>query len=117
MTSNECKCDSEEFIDGMRRRMLADDIADDVSDFLKIFGDSTRIRILWALHENELCVQGISKIVGMSISAVSHQLKTLKDAKLVKGRREGKQVFYTLCDEHINLLLDTAIEHITEDRK
>ncbi len=117
MTVKECKCDSDEFIEEMRSKMLPDDIIDDVSDFLKIFGDSTRIRILWALRENEMCVQGISRTVEMSISAVSHQLKTLKDAKLVKGRRVGKQVFYSLCDEHIGLLLNTAIEHITEDRK
>ncbi len=117
MNAANCECENEEFITGIRKGMLDDELINDVSNFFKIFGDSTRVRILWALHENELCVQGISRSVGMSVSAVSHQLKTLKDAKLVKGRREGKQIIYTLNDEHVELVLNTAIEHITEDRK
>ena len=86
-----------------------------LASLFKLFGDSTRLRILWALHSAEMCVQGISLAVGMSVSAVSHQLKTLKDAHLVKSRREGKQIYYSICDHHIMEILDTALEHIREE--
>lgn len=110
-----CHCHSDEYIADVKKRMPDDDLIIDLSDFFKIFGDGTRLRILLALKESELCVEGISKAVDMSLSAVSHQLKVLKDAKLVKGRRSGKQVYYSLCDEHIVDLLATATEHLTED--
>lgn len=95
--------------------MLDDDTVMDLADFFKVFADSTRIRILWVLNQNEICVQGLSEAVGMSTSAVSHQLRSLKDADLVTSRREGKQVYYSLCDEHIHTLLMTALEHIREE--
>ena len=97
--------------------VLDDDTVMDLSDFFKIFGDSTRIRILWALHGGEMCVQCISDTVDMSLSAVSHQLRYLKEAHLVKSRREGKQIYYALCDHHIMEILDTALEHIEEGRE
>ena len=110
-----CDCGNDKFIADVKKRMPDDDLIIDMSDLFKIFGDGTRLRILLALEEEEMCVEGISKTVDMSLSAVSHQLKVLKDAKLVKGRRSGKQVYYSLCDEHILLLLRTAEEHIRED--
>ncbi len=114
MSGKKCECCEEPFLENVRKSMLDDDTVMELSDFFKIFGDSTRIRILWALHDSEMCVQGLSEAVGMSLSAVSHQLKSLKDAHLVKSRRDGKQVYYTLCDHHIMEILDTALEHIRE---
>ena len=111
-----CDCGNDEFIAGVKKRMPDDDLIIDMSDLFKIFGDGTRLRILIALEKEEMCVEGISKTVDMSLSAVSHQLKVLKDAKLVKSRRSGKQVYYSLCDEHIFMLLRTAEEHLREER-
>ena len=86
----------------------------ELSELFKVFGDSTRIRILWALTEAELCVCDIAALLGASQSAVSHQLRVLKQARLVKNRREGKIVYYSLDDEHIRLILDQGLTHITE---
>lgn len=94
--------------------MLDDDMVMSMSDLFKVFGDSTRIRILWALDGGEMNVKSISDAVGLSMSAVSHQLKYLKDSDLVSGRREGKQIFYSLCDEHVRILLRTALTHLCE---
>ena len=85
-----------------------------VSDFLKVMGDSTRMRILAALDTGELCVCDLSAVLNMSKSAISHQLKTLKDASLVKFRREGKNVYYSLEDEHVSTIIEMGIEHIKE---
>lgn len=85
-----------------------------VSELFKAFGDPTRLRILYALFESELCVCDIAAIVGMSSSAVSHQLKVLKQACLVDFRRQGKTVFYTLADGHVRTMLGQAMVHITE---
>lgn len=86
----------------------------DLAELFKVFGDSTRIKILTALSGGELCVCDISTIVGMSSSAVSHQLKILKNAHLVGFRREGKTVFYSLADSHVNTILNQGFEHISE---
>lgn len=115
MNETHCDCESEEFQEKIRRGMLNDDVIMEMADFFKLFGDSTRVRILWALNESEMCVQGLSKAVGMSESAVSHQLKSLKNADLVNSRRDGKNIYYSLCDGHIQSLLDIALEHISEE--
>lgn len=86
----------------------------DLSELFKVFGDSTRIKILTALSSSELCVCDISTAVGASVSAVSHQLKILKTAKLVKFRREGKTVYYSLADDHVITILKQGLEHINE---
>ena len=86
-----------------------------VTNLFKIFGDSTRTKILAALFNHELCVMCICEVVGMNKSAVSHQLKVLKDAKLVKSRKIGKEVLYSLNDEHIVLIYKMALEHVMED--
>lgn len=86
----------------------------ELADFFKIFGDSTRIRILCALFDGELCVCDIAETLGMTISAISHQLRVLKQARLVTWRRAGKTVYYALADDHIHLILDQGIEHIRE---
>lgn len=104
-----------EVIDKITCAMPDDDTLIDLAELFKVFGDSTRIRILTALSGGELCVCDISKIVGMTSSAVSHQLKILKQAKLVSFRREGKTVFYALADTHVTTILRQGIEHISED--
>ena len=85
-----------------------------LSDLFKVFGDTTRIRILYLLFESELCVCDISTLLGMNQSAISHQLRVLKQAKLVKARREGKTVFYSLADEHVRTIIGNGMEHVRE---
>lgn len=87
---------------------------DRLADFFKIFGDGTRVRILLALDAGEMCVCDISETLGMSMSAVSHQLRMLRDAHLVTSRREGRSIYYSLCDDHVKIVLETALEHIGE---
>ena len=87
-----------------------------LADLYKIFGDSTRLRILYVLFETELCVCDIAQICGMTISAISHQLRILKQSRLVKCRREGKSAFYSLADGHVHTILGQGMEHIHEDR-
>lgn len=86
----------------------------DLADLFKIFSDSTRIKILCILFESEMCVYDLSSILNMSQSAVSHQLRLLKQSKLVKHRREGKIIFYSLSDDHIRKIIDNGLEHIQE---
>ena len=86
----------------------------DLAEFFKVFGDSTRIRILFALFEAEVCVCDLAEALGMTQSAVSHQLRILKQNRLVKNRREGKSVFYSLADGHVRAIIDQGREHIEE---
>lgn len=86
----------------------------DLSELFKVFGDSTRIRILYVLFESDMCVCGIAELLGMTQSAISHQLAVLKKAKLVRYRREGKTIYYSLSDDHVRTILDQGMEHITE---
>ena len=92
----------------------ADEYLYDLAELFKVFGDSTRIKILYALFESELCVGDIASILNLSQSSVSHQLRILKDAKLVKFRREGKIIFYSLDDEHVRTILGMGMEHVEE---
>lgn len=86
----------------------------DLADFFKIFGDSTRIKILYVLLCSEMCVCDLAQILGMTQSAISHQLRILKQMDLVRNRREGKTIFYSLADDHIKLILSQGMEHINE---
>ena len=86
----------------------------DLAEFFRVFGDSTRIRILYALSQSELCVCDIASLLGMGQSAISHQLRILKQMRLVKFRREGKSVLYSLADSHIKTILAQGMEHIGE---
>ena len=86
----------------------------DVAELFKIFGDSTRIRILSALAQAEMCVCDIGEVLNMTKSAVSHQLRILRQAKLVKNRRNGKEIFYSLDDDHVLSIIKLALEHIQE---
>ncbi len=86
----------------------------DLAELFKVFGDSTRIKILYALFESELCVGDLAQLLNVSVSAISHQLKILKDAKLVKFRRDGKIIFYMLDDDHVRTMLSMGMEHVEE---
>lgn len=86
----------------------------DLAELFKVFGDSTRIKILYVLFESEMCVCDIAQVLKMTVSAISHQLRILKQARLVKYRKEGKSVFYSLSDDHIKKMLDNGMEHINE---
>lgn len=98
----------------VRSEMPADELLCDLSDLFKIFGDTTRIKILFALAENEMCVCAIAEVLGMTQSAISHQLKALKQANLVGNRREGKTIYYFLTDDHVHAIVAQGFEHLTE---
>lgn len=87
----------------------------DLAELFKVFGDSTRIRILYVLFEAEVCVCDLAQALNMTQSAISHQLKILKQNRLVKSRREGKSIFYSLADDHVRTIIDQGREHIEED--
>ena len=87
----------------------------DLSELFKVFGDSTRIRILFVLFEADVCVCDLAEALNMTQSAISHQLRILKQSKLVKSRREGKSVFYSLADDHVKTIIAQGLEHIEED--
>ena len=94
--------------------MPAEEALYDLAELFKVFGDSTRIKILYALFEAELCVGDIAQLLGMSQTAVSHQLRVLRTNKLVKGRKEGKIVFYSLADDHVRTILGQGMDHVDE---
>ena len=104
----------QEIVEQVERTMPEDEILYDLAELFKIFGDSTRIKILYVLFESEMCVCDIAKLLGMTQSAISHQLRSLKQSKLVKYRREGKTVFYSLADGHVRTILGQGMEHIAE---
>lgn len=104
----------EEMVKKVRKLFPADEILFDLSDFYKIFGDTTRVKILYALDKSELCVCDISALLGMSVSAVSHQLRTLREADLVRSTRQGKVIYYSLADDHVKSILECGLEHIQE---
>ena len=104
----------EEIVEKVEHTMPEDEILYDLAELFKVFGDSTRIKILYALCESKMCVCYISKLRGMTQSAISHQLRALKQSKLVKYRREGKTVFYSLADGHVRTILGQGMEHIAE---
>ena len=108
----DCNVIHKDLVGKVRENMPDDDLLFDVSDFFKILGDSTRLRILWALDNEEMCVCDIANLLNMTKSSISHQLKTLKEARLVKNRKLGKEVYYSLNDEHVKMVLEIAIEHI-----
>ena len=86
----------------------------DLAELFKVFGDTTRIRILYVLFESEMCVCDIAELLNMTQSAISHQLRVLKQARLVRSRREGKTVFYFLADDHVRAIIGQGMEHIEE---
>ena len=101
-------------VDQVRQVLPPDEVLSDLADLFKIFGDSTRIKILYALLRSELCVCDIADLLGLTQSAISHQLRALKNARLVSSRREGKTVFYALADDHVKTIIDQGLEHVLE---
>lgn len=101
-------------IDNVMAEMPPDETLYDLAELFKVFGDSTRIKILYALFEAELCVGDIAQLLGLTQTAVSHQLRVLKNNKLVRFRREGKTVFYSLADDHVRRIIGQGMEHIEE---
>ena len=104
----------DEVVQSVRGMLPDDDVLYDLAELFKIFGDSTRVKILYALLEAELCVCDIAKLLEVSQSAVSHQLRILKQSQLVKSRRDGKSVFYSLADDHVYRIINQGFEHIKE---
>ena len=98
----------------VNQNMPDEEVLYDLAELFKIFGDSTRIKILYVLFESEMCVCDIAQLLGMTQSAISHQLRSLKQSRLVKARREGKTVFYSLADGHVRTILDQGMEHVAE---
>lgn len=104
----------EERLKGVNEKMPGEEEISDLSDLFKIFGDATRLKILFVLFEAEVCVCDMAEILNMTQSAISHQLKILKQSKLVSSRREGKSIFYSLADGHVRSIIAQGREHIEE---
>ena len=107
----------QDIIETVRENMPEEDILVDLAELFKVFGDSTRIRILYALFASEMCVCDIASLLNMTDSAISHQLRVLKQARLVKFRKEGKTVFYSLDDDHVSQIFNCGLCHIQERNK
>ena len=103
-----------EVLKAVRSKMPKDERLFDLAELFKIFGDSTRMKILFVLFEAEVCTCDLAATLNMTASAVSHQLNSLKRAKLIKSRRDGKSVFYSLADDHVKTIIEMATEHLAE---
>lgn len=118
MTKEELICDCDvihaDIVDAVKRRMPDENELYDLADFFKVLGDSTRSRIICALDESEMCVCDLAFLLNMTKSAISHQLRYLRQSNLVKNRKEGKNVFYSLADDHIKDIFEKGLEHIRE---
>ncbi|GKH46083.1 MULTISPECIES: ArsR/SmtB family transcription factor [Anaerotruncus] len=104
----------EDIVNAVNAQMPDEEILYDLAELFKVFGDSTRIKILYVLFESEMCVCDIAQLLNMNQSAISHQLRVLKQSKLVKYRRDGKTVFYSLADGHVRTILGQGMEHVAE---
>lgn len=100
----------------VKSELPTDELLCDLADLFKIFGDTTRMKILYSLFESEMCVCAIAELLGMTQSAISHQLRTLRDANLVGSRREGKTVYYFLSDDHVRTIIGQGFTHLIEER-
>ena len=105
---------TEDIVKKIDEKMPPEEELQDLADFFKVFGDATRLKILNVLLCSEMCVYDIATVLGMSQSAISHQLRVLKQMDLVKNRREGKTIFYALADDHISTILSQGLDHIEE---
>ena len=110
----ECEIIHEDVVRDVRKQVLDQESYITLATLFKLFGDSTRIRILHALEQHELCVCDLAALLGVTKSAVSHQLKSLRIARLVTYRKEGQNVYYSLADDHVKRILDLGYEHISE---
>jgi ArsR family transcriptional regulator len=112
---NAIEADHQQKVDAVRKRMKSEELFESLSETFKALGDHTRVKIIYVLAQEELCVNCIAKILDMSESAISHQLRILRTMKIVKHRREGKLVYYSLDDDHIRHLLDASLEHVEHE--
>ncbi len=103
-----------EIVDRLKNEIPSPELLDNLTEVFKVFGDNTRMKILWTLFDNEICVADIAEKTEMSQSAISHQLKSLKQARLIKARRDGKNTFYSLSDEHVKRIIEQVMIHISE---
>ena len=112
-----CDCDviHQDLVDDVRTKLLDKDYYLRLATLMKNFSDGTRIQILHALEKSELCVCDLAALLGVTKSAVSHQLRTLRMARLIKSRKEAQVVFYSLADDHVSAIIDTGLEHLRED--
>ena len=111
---NESSMAREDIVKKVSDQQPDDEILYDLAELFKVFGDSTRIKILYSMFENELCVNDIARLLNLSQSSVSHQLRILKTSKLVKFRREGKSIYYSLDDEHVRSIISMGMDHVEE---
>ena len=118
MKHKEINCDCDvihgEIVSQVSKGMPCEEEFQDIADFFKVMGDSTRVKLMWALDRQEMCVCDLAVLLGMTKSAISHQLRALREAKLVKFRKEGKVVFYSLADEHVQQIFEKGQEHVRE---
>ena len=112
----DCEVIHADLVEAVKKRMPDENELYDLADFFKVLGDSTRAKIMWALDESEMCVCDLAVLLNMTKSAISHQLSSLKQADLVKYRKDGKVVFYSLADDHIQEIFEKGLEHIREDK-
>lgn len=110
----ECTVIHQDIVHTVSAAMPEEEILYDVAELFKVFGDTTRIKILCTLFESEMCVCDMATVLNMSQSSISHQLRVLKNAKLVKNRKEGKVVYYSLSDDHVQRIFDQGLAHVTE---
>ena len=117
MNKYECDCDviHEDAVKDVKNQLAQDEAYLDLADLFKMFADSTRVRILHALEKRELCVCDLANLLSMTKSAISHQLQSLRLTNLVKFRKEGQVVYYSLADDHVKAILDIGFEHIFEE--
>jgi ArsR family transcriptional regulator len=111
---HDCDVIHEEIVNQVRGKMPDLSELNKLADFFKMFSDGTRVKILWALECNEMCVCDLAVLLNMTKSAISHQLKSLRLSNLVKYRREGKIIFYSLADDHVKNILDQGYVHVNE---
>ncbi|MBW6462779.1 MAG: ArsR/SmtB family transcription factor [Dethiobacteria bacterium] len=110
----DCSIVHQDIVERVQVKMPPEEMLYDLAELFKVFGDSTRIKIIWALFEEEMCVCDIAYLLNMTQSAISHQLRVLKQARLVKPRRDGKNIYYSLDDQHIEEIFNQGLNHINE---
>lgn len=117
-TAEMCDCNviHENVVEDVKSKMLDNEFITEISTFFKILGDNTRVKILFALDHNEMCVCDIANVLNMTKSSISHQLSYLKDLNIVKSKKSGKEVYYSLDDEHVKEVFEVAISHIEHKR-
>ena len=108
------RVDCEDCVSAVRRKIANEETLSDLAELFKVFGDSTRAKILCCLEVRDLCVGELAEVLGMSVSAVSHQLRVLRNAKLVRGVKEGKEVRYALDDHHVMMIIECGLSHLRE---